>query len=177
MAQRTNSFASKAIGEVGGVNVVRALLAGLIGTVAITILMYAGPVMGFPRMDIATMLGTMFVSDPSAAFIPGMVMHFMIGVILALGYAFLFAGWLPGHPWMRGALYGLVPFLMANAIVMPMMGLIHPMVLSGMMPAPGFFLVGMGTVMAPIGRLLGHLVYGAVVGAIYGQVGCNCVQQ
>ncbi|MBI2954864.1 MAG: hypothetical protein HYY30_11160 [Chloroflexi bacterium] len=176
MAQRTHSFAGQAIGVVGGVNIVRALLAGFVGTVAITILMYAGPVMGFPRMDIATMLGTMFVSDPSAAFIPGLMMHFMIGLILALGYAFLFASWLPGRPWVRGALYGLVPFLMANAIVMPMMGLIHPMVLSGMMPAPGFFLVGMGTVMAPIGSLIGHLVYGAVVGAIYGQVAANRAQ-
>lgn len=169
MSQRNHSFAGQSIGQIGGFDVIRAVVAGVVGTAAFTVMGYAGPLIGFPKMDIATLLGTMFVSDPGAAFVPGMLMHFMIGLILALGYAFLFARWLPGEPWLRGTIYGLVPWLMAMVIVMPMMALVHPMVRSGMMPDPGFFLVGMGTVMAPIGSLIGHLVYGAIVGAIYGR--------
>lgn len=46
----------------------------------------------------------------------------MIGVILAIGYA-LVAGWLPGAPAVRGALYGMAPFLLAQIVVMPMMGM------------------------------------------------------
>lgn len=169
MAQQTNSFADQSIGEIGGVNVIRALAGGFVGTVAFTMLLYVGPLMGFPKMDLMTMLGTMFVSDPSAAFVPGLIMHFMIGLILSLGYAFLFVRLLPGDPWLRGALYGLVPWLMAMVIVMPMMALVHPMVRAGAIPAPGFFLAAMGTVMAPLGSLIGHLLYGAVLGVVYGQ--------
>lgn len=169
MAQRTHAAVSDTIGERSGVDIVRALIGGLLGTVALTVLIYMAPLMGFPPMDLATMLGTMFISNPSAAFLPGLVMHFMIGLILALGYAFVFARLLPGQPWVRGALYGVIPWLLAMVVVMPMMGLVHPLVRAGMMPAPGFFLAGVGTVMAPLGSLIGHLVYGAVVGATYGR--------
>ena len=61
-----------------------------------------------------------------------------------------------------------MPWLLAMLVVMPMMGLVHPLVLAGIMPSPGFFLAGMGTILAPLGSLMGHLVYGAVVGAVYG---------
>ncbi len=156
-------------GLLGGVDILPAVLAGFIGTVAMTLLMYGGPIMGFPSMDIATMLGTMFVADPAAAFLPGLAIHFTIGLALAVGYAVLFARVLPGTPWLRGALYALVPWLTAMVAVMPMMALVHPMVLAGAMPAPGFFLTAMGTILAPLGSLMGHLVYGAVVGAVYGR--------
>ena len=169
MAQRTNAYVSHTIGEVSGIDLVRALIGGLLGTVAFTALIYMAPLMGFPPMDLVTMLGTMFVSDPSAAFLPGLAVHVMIGLILSLGYAFFFARLLPGRPWLRGALYGVIPWVVAMVVVMPMMGLVHPLVRAGAMPDPGFFLMGMGTIMAPVGSLIGHLVYGAALGAIYGR--------
>ena len=55
---------------------------------------------------------------------------------------------------MRGALYGVAPFLVAQIVVMPMMG----------MP------VFSGSVAMAMGSLIGHLVYGAVVGGVYGEV-------
>ncbi len=73
------------------------------------------------------------------------------GIILAGGYA-LVAGWLPGPAAARGALYGIAPWLMAQLAVMPMMG----------MP------VFSGSVAMAMGSLVGHLVYGATVGAIVG---------
>ncbi len=76
----------------------------------------------------------------------------MIGTILAVIYAVV-APALPGPPAGRGALYALAPWLMAMVIMMPVMG----------MPAFG----GSGAV--AMGSLIGHLVYGAVVGGIYGR--------
>jgi uncharacterized membrane protein (DUF485 family) len=52
----------------------------------------------------------------------------------------------------RGATYGLAPFLMAQLIVMSMMG----------MP------VFSGSATMAMGSLVGHLVYGGVLGGIYG---------
>lgn len=128
-------------------NVVFAILAGLAGTVVMTVVMMIAPMMGMPKMDIAGMLAG-FMNMP---IIVGWMAHFMIGIILAFGYAVLFAGRGSMQPWLKGALYGLIPWLMAQLIVMPMMG----------MP------VFSGSVMMAMGSLIGHLIYGAVVGAVY----------
>lgn len=48
-------------------------------------------------------------------------------------------------------LFGIAPWLLAQVVVMPMMG-------------AGFF---SGSLMAATGSLMGHLVYGAVVGTVY----------
>lgn len=59
-----------------------------------------------------------------------------------------------GLPAVRGALYGLAPFLVAQIVVIPMMGM------------PSFS----GSVAMAMGSLIGHLIYGAIVGAVYGSV-------
>jgi uncharacterized membrane protein YagU involved in acid resistance len=81
----------------------------------------------------------------------GWMGHLMIGIILAVIYAAL-APRIPGPFPLRGALYGIAPWLLAQLVVMPMMGM---PVFSGSMPMA-------------MGSLIGHLVYGAVLGAIYG---------
>jgi hypothetical protein len=126
-----------------------ALLAGLAGTTAMTLLILVAPMMGMPEMYIGNMLGD-FLGIGSVL---GWIMHFVIGVVLAVGYALLFAGRLPGHVVARGAIYGFLVFLLAQLMVMPMMG---AGVFSG------------GNVPMIMGSLLGHLVYGGVLGAVYG---------
>ncbi|MFN4218830.1 MAG: DUF6789 family protein [Candidatus Bipolaricaulia bacterium] len=133
------------------VNWGRAVLAGLVGTAVMTIVaMMAGPMMGI-EMNVPKMLSG-FMNVP---IVTGWLVHFMIGTILALIYAAFVIDLLPGAPWLRGALYGLAPFLLAQIAVMPMMGM-------------GFFTINApNTIMLVMGSLIGHLVYGAVVGAIY----------
>lgn len=128
----------------------RAIVAGIIGTLVMTAVgLWAAPMMGMPAMNPAQMLaGAM-----GGSLVLGWTGHMMIGIILAIGYA-LVAGWLPGAPAVRGALYGIAPFLLAQIAVMPMMG----------MP------VFSGSVVLAMGSLIGHLVYGAVVGGVYGEV-------
>jgi len=104
--------------------------------------------MGLPPMNPAVMLaGAM-----GGSLALGWLAHFMIGITLAAGYA-LVGGALPGPGFARGALYGIAPFLMAQIIVMPMMG----------MP------VFSGSAAMAMGSLVGHLVYGGVVGGVYGE--------
>lgn len=133
-------------------NVSRALLGGFIGTLALTFLMYiGGPMMGLPKMDIAAMLGGML-----GGWTIGMMMHVVNGtVIFPLIFAYFLFGKLPGAPYLKGILWGVTLWLMAQLVVMPMMG-------------AGVFGLKMGGIMAAFGSLMGHVIYGGILGAIAG---------
>jgi hypothetical protein len=128
-------------------NLMRSIIAGLLATAAMTALMLAAPAMGMPPMNIGAMLGTVM----GGSVVLGWLGHFMIGTALALAYAAAFATRLPGGSSLRGALYSLAPWLMAQIVVMPMMGM-------------GFF---SGSMSAAGGSLMGHLLYGVVLGMVY----------
>ena len=142
-------------------------VAGFVATAGMTALMYAAPMMGMPKMDIATMLGTMFVASPGPAFWLGIMVHLMMGAILfPTIYRFVLQP-ASGTGTGKGVLFGLLLWAAANLMAMPMMGAIHPMVKSGMMPAPGFLMLNLG-MMAPMGSLIGHLLYGVLLGKLAG---------
>jgi hypothetical protein len=55
----------------------------------------------------------------------------------------------------KGTTWGIVLWFLAQTVVMPMMG-------------GGFFSMAMGGMMAVMGSLIGHLLYGSILGAIAG---------
>ena len=129
--------------------IARIIGAGVLGTLVMTAVgLYAAPMMGIPAMNPADMLA----SKMGGVTVLGWMGHLMIGVVLALGYAKLFLPRLPGPPVARGALFSLIPWLMAQLMVMPMMGM------------PLFS----GSVALAGGSLIGHLMYGAVLGGVAG---------
>jgi len=69
-------------------NVTGAIIAGLDATAIMTLLMYTAPRMGMPKMDIIGMLGSMFTTDKRTATGIGLVVHFMMGVVFAVVYAY-----------------------------------------------------------------------------------------
>lgn len=133
-------------------NIGRSILGGFAGTLVMTGMMYmVAPMMGL-HMDIAQMLGSMLANNWTA----GMMMHFVNGtIIFPMIYAYLLFQWLPGNPTMKGAAWGVILWLLAQVMVMPMMG-------------GGFFSMAMGGMMAAMGSLVGHLLYGGILGAIAG---------
>ena len=132
--------------------IARVIGAGLIGTMVMTAVgVYVAPMMGIPAMNPADMLA----SKMGGVTLLGWMGHLMIGVILAVVYAKVFLGRLPGPAVARGALFSLAPWLMAQVMVMPMMGM--PL-FSGSMQMAG-------------GSLVGHLMYSAVLGAVVGLSG------
>ena len=133
-------------------NIQKVVTAGFLGTLAMTVLMIIGPMMGMPKMDMGQMLGPMnpIVQMPYAM---GWVMHFILGIILTGIYAAVFLNLLPSDGWKRGMIFSLIPFLLKEIMVSPMMGM-------------GLF--EGGNMMMIMGGLLGHLVYGAVAGFVYG---------
>ena len=140
-------------------NLVRSIVGGVVGTAVMTAMMYVvAPMMGL-HMDIAEMLGSMLGNNWMA----GMMMHVVNGaIIFPLIYVYLLYGWLPGGPIMKGTTWGVILWLLAQVLVMPMMG-------------AGFFSMAMGGMMAAAGSLIGHLLYGSILGAIAGAPGARPV--
>jgi len=130
----------------------RTILGGLVGTIVLTMLMYiAAPMMGMPKMDIAAMLGSML-----GGWTMGMVTHFINGVVLfPVFYAFFLFPKLRGTTVTKGIIWGVTLWLAAGVMVMPMM-------------RAGLFGTANGGWMAAAASLMGHIVYGALLGVIAG---------
>lgn len=105
-------------------NVGAALLAGFVATGTMTLLMYMAPLMGLPKMDLLFALGSLFPGQLSP-YILGAIVHIGIGSALALLYALFFAPLLPGPRWARGALYSVLPWLLAIYAMGPMMTMVQ----------------------------------------------------
>ncbi|MEO8484360.1 MAG: DUF6789 family protein [Acidobacteriota bacterium] len=133
-------------------NLSRAIAGGAVGTLAMTIMMYVvGPLMGL-HMDVAAMLGSVLGGSWNA----GMMMHVVNGTLIFPAiFAFVLYGVLPGSAVVKGTLWGVGLWLMLQVVVMPMMG-------------GGLFSANMGGMMAVVGSLVGHLLYGSLLGAIAG---------
>ncbi len=144
-----------------------AIIAGLAGTAGMTVLMYMAKAMGMP-MDMPRILGLMFTrpENKTGTYIVGLMAHFMNGVIFAIIYAVLFAAFGLAGGWLWGLIFGAVHGVMAG-LVMGMMHVVHPNMGPGKeLPALGLFARNISP-MAPVGLIMLHLVYGAIVGAIY----------
>jgi hypothetical protein len=100
------------------VDVASALKAGVAGTVIMTIAMYGLPLIGLPRMDIMAALGSVFPLKISP-YLAGFLLHFGIGIALALSFAAFFFSWLPGPNWFKGAVFSLLPWLFAITLLGP----------------------------------------------------------
>lgn len=131
----------------------RAISGGFVATVAITAVMYwVAPLLLGSPMDIAKTLGDFLGIGWNA----GMVLHFINGsLIFPLVYVFVLFGVLPGGPVAKGLTFGVVLWLLAQSVVMPMVG-------------AGFFSANAGGAMAAVASLIGHMIYGAALGAIAG---------
>ena len=130
----------------------KTVLAGIAATVVMTIVMYLAPMMGLPEMNAAAMLSGMM----GAPIIVGWAMHFMIGIIFALGYSFLFVSTVKiENLAVKGALFGFAAFIVAQ------IGMVMISVVMGPMPAPEG---GMMPMM--VGSIIGHIMYGIPVAVI-----------
>jgi hypothetical protein len=130
----------------------RSIVGGLAGTVVMTLMMrFVAPLMLGHPMDIAAMLGHVL-----GGWTIGMVTHLTNGVVIfPLVYALVAFRILPGPPVLRGVLLGAVLWFVAETLVMPTAG-------------AGFFSSRIGGAKAVLAALLGHLVYGALLGSIGG---------
>lgn len=138
-------------------NAARAAAAGLVGTGVMTALLLVEPSVGLPKIAMGQVLSSSLgLASAHLAIGPalGWVLHFVIGMLLALVYAAAFDRRLPGPALARGLIYGALVFVVAQLVFMPLVG-------------GGVFSHGDVELLA--GSLLGHLVYGGLTGWIYGE--------
>ena len=146
-------------------NIVGAIVAGVVGTAVLSMVMALGPRMGMPRMAIWDMLGSMFDKRGNNAL--GWVLHFMMGIVFAIIYAGLWTAGIGGVNLLGGVIFGAVHFLIVG-VMMGAMPVMHAGIKAGAVQAPGVLMLGSGGLMGLMGGLIGHVLYGLVVALVYG---------
>jgi hypothetical protein len=146
---------------------------GFVGTVVLTTAMAGSQGLGFTRMTIPYMLGTLVTPSRDRAKFIGFVIHLVDGWLFSLIYVAAFHSW-GRATWWLGALVGLVHAAFVLTAGMRLLPGLHPRMASEQqgptvvrqLEPPGFLGLnyGLGT---PISVVIAHLLFGAVLGAFY----------
>lgn len=133
----------------------KGLLAGLAATIVLSALMLIQSMMGImPELNLPKMIAGM-MGAPDMPMI-GWAVHFMIGIVLYGVAMALLDARLPGKSHVgHGVILGFFGWLIMMIMLMPMAG-------------AGLFAMSLG-VMAPMMTLVLHLIFGAVLGWVYGR--------
>lgn len=154
-------------------NVVSIGLAGFIATIVLTTMMAASQALGFTRMSLPYLIGTVMTANRDRAMLLGTIAHLLNGWMIAVLYALVFED-LHRVAWWMGGLIGLVHGLFVLVVIMPLFPSIHPRMVSeyfGPKPnrelePPGFMALHYGRA-TPVVSLVAHLIYGALIGLLY----------
>jgi len=141
-------------------NIRKSMLAGFVATVVLSMLMVMKMVLGvMPELNAIRMMTAMAhgIMGTPAVPVVGWVMHFIIGTVI-WGVLFALIGKsLPGGGYVgKGMSFSVLAWVLMMVMVMPMAG-------------TGFFGLSLG-MMAPVMTLILHLIYGAVLGGLYGKL-------
>ena len=128
----------------------QALIGGIAGTAVMTMVMFISPMMGMPKMSPPHMLSMMM----GLSIVVGWIMHFMIGIIFAMSYAFILINFLKkiNNNILKGLIFGMLAFIFAQ-IAMAIMGAM----MGGMPPMEENMILMM------LGSIMGHVIFGIVV--------------
>lgn len=129
---------------------VQSLLGGIVATAVMSAVMMLGAMMGMPKMSPPKMLATMM----GVSIVVGWLFHFMIGIIFALSYAYLFLNVvrkINSHV-LRGTILGIAAFIFAQIAMAILDG-----IMGGLPPMEG------SVVLIMTGSIIGHIIFGIVV--------------
>jgi len=120
---------------------VNLVIAGIVGTLVMTMVMVLAPKMSMPEMDIVGMLTNKFGKGNKAV---GWMMHLVMGIVFVFIYSY--SGFFDSY--LNAAILGVVHWLVVGFMM-------------GIMPGMdgGFYMTKNGGVMAFIGGLIGHVIF------------------
>ena len=134
---------------------VKGFVAGFLGTAVMSLFMFMKSMMGlFPELDPIGMLADRF----GGPLVLGWVIHFMIGTIAWGGGFAIIYNFLPSNSSViKGIIFGLLAWIAMMVVVMPMEG-------------NGLFGLGLGIgILAPVMTMMLHVIFGAVMGFVFGK--------
>jgi len=146
---------------------------GFAATVVLTTVMSGSRSLGWTRIDMPLLLGSMFTANRDKAKWIGFWVHLVNGWIFAFIYvaAFITAGVMS---WWFGMLIGLVHALFVLVVGMSVLPGMHPRMASEkrgpdptrQLEPPGFLALHYGK-QTPIATIIAHVVYGGILGYFY----------
>jgi hypothetical protein len=147
--------------------------ASFAATAVLTTMIRIAQAVGYTRMDLPLMLGTVMTPDRDRAKVYGFVVHMVNGWLFSAVYVAAFQS-LRRSGVMLGALIGLVHGIFVLVTVIPLLPGAHGRMASdftGPQPTtrlepPGFMAINYGR-RTPIVTLLAHAVYGGLLGGFY----------
>jgi len=149
------------------------LAAGFTATLVLTSVARGASELGFTRMDLPFLLGTIVSDNRRKAKAIGYVFHFVIGLAFALLYGVFFLA-IGEASWWIGALLGIVHALFIGAVAINiLLPIVHPRMGTpetsaaeiALIEPPGFMMLNYGRSTVVV-ALIAHILYGIIVGLV-----------
>jgi hypothetical protein len=146
------------------------LIWGLVATVAMTTVLQGSQGLGFSRLSLPFLVGTLFTRNRNSAMVVGFIAYTIGGWLFALLY-FLFFASIGLATWWLGALLGFLHGVFLLVCALPLLPYAHPRMASEhdgpghpyVLEPPGFLGLNYGH-RTPLTTLLGQTVYGLILG-------------
>jgi hypothetical protein len=132
-----------------------AIIAGSTGRMAMLLLIYAGPLLGLPRIDVVSSLGSLAAPNKQDAVTLGGAIHFTVGILFAIIYATLWSVGIGSPTWWWGLIFGAIHGLLVIVMLLLAMRRYPPL---------SEIISGLPVIVA---ILLNHIVFGVVVALVY----------
>ena len=149
------------------------LLWGFAATLILTTVIVAGQALGWTRIDVPFIVGTIFTSDRDRAKVLGVMLHVVNGWWFAMIYALFFEE-MHRATWWLGMGMGLLQGLVVIILLLPALPGFHPRMVSDsrgpeptrLLEPPGFLTTNYGR-LTPVILVAAHALYGLILGAFY----------
>lgn len=132
-----------------------AIIAGSTGRMAMLLIIYGGPLLGLPRIDLVSMLGSLAAPNKQDAVTLGGAIHFSMGILFAMLYAGLWSLGIGSPTWWWGLIFGTIHGLLILLILLTTTNR-YPLLLQPLTEPRVLLAV-----------ILNHIIFGIVVALVY----------
>src|SRR6266705_1459665 len=136
------------------VHVRDAFIAGSTGRMAMLLLIYGGPLIGLPRIDVVSALGSLAAPNKQDAVTLGGAIHFTMGILFAIIYASLWSVGIGSPTWWWGLIFGAIHGILVILLLL---------VVTRKFPQQPELFNGLPMMVA---IMLNHMVFGLVVALV-----------